>query len=194
VGAYYHDVGKIRSPLLFAENQRGDNEHDDLPPQRSAQAVRRHVTEGLELARRWRLPRAVSEIIRQHHGTRRIAYFWAKHQKAVEAGQAGPIDEGEFRYPGPRPRSREAALVMIADVCEASARGLARPDAAALRELVGQRLTELGDEGQLDDCDLTHRELAQVAEAVAAALAAVYGRSERPAPAGPGPHLQVAGP
>jgi cyclic-di-AMP phosphodiesterase PgpH len=198
VGAYYHDVGKIRNPLLFAENQRGDNEHDELPPQRSAQAVKRHVTEGLELARRWRLPRSVVDLMQQHHGTRRIDYFWAKHQKAVEAGEASPIDESEFRYPGPRPRSREAALVMLADVCEASARGLTRPDAVALQALVDQRLAELVEEGQLEECDLTHREVAVVAEALAAALAEVYGRPERPAPPGtppPRPHVQlVTGP
>jgi hypothetical protein len=172
VGAYYHDVGKTKNPLAFAENQRGVNEHDQLAPALSALVVKRHVADGLEAARRWRLPRPVADLIAQHHGTRRILYFWAKQQKAAEAG--GPAaDESAFRYAGPRPRTREAALVMIADACEASARALAEPTPQALRATVEARLAELVAEGQLEECDLTLRDLAAITGAMAGALEAV---------------------
>jgi len=172
VGAYYHDIGKIKNPLYFAENQRGDNEHDGLAPVMSAMVVKRHVADGLELARRWRLPRPVADLIAQHHGTRLIGYFWAKQQKAAEAG-GPPADEVAFRYAGPRPRTREAALVMIADVCEASARALAAADPAALRATVEARLAELAAEGQLDECDLTLRDLASITEAMVRVLESI---------------------
>jgi hypothetical protein len=137
VCAYYHDLGKVRNPLYFAENQRGgENRHDALAPSMSALIVKRHVTDGLELARRWRLPRVVADAIPQHHGTRLVGYFWAKaQQRAADEGgaRAGAVDEALFRYPGPKPQSREAALVMIADACEASARALEAPTADALR-------------------------------------------------------------
>jgi len=172
VGAYYHDIGKIKNPLYFAENQRGENEHEGLAPAMSALVVKRHVADGLEVARRWRLPRAVADLIAQHHGTRRIAYFWAKQQKAAEAG-GPPADEAAFRYAGPRPRTREAALVMLADACEASARALAAPSPEALRATVEARLAELLAEGQLDECDLTLRDLAAITEAMVRAFEAM---------------------
>jgi len=172
VGAYYHDLGKIKNPLFFAENQRGDNEHDQLAPAMSALVVKRHVADGLELARRWRLPRAVADLIAQHHGTRRIGYFWAKQQKLAEAG-GPPADEAAFRYAGPRPRTREAALVMIADACEASARALPSPTPEVLRATVEARLSEVAGEGQLDECDLTLRDLAAVTDAMVRVLTAI---------------------
>jgi len=201
VGASYHDLGKIKNPLSFAENQRGENEHDGMAPTLSALVVKRHVADGLELARRWRLPRPVVDILAQHHGTRRIAYFWAKQQKLEEAG--GPAaDEASFRYAGPRPGTREAALVMIADVCEASVRALAAPSAAALRATVEARLAELVAERQLDECDLTLRDLAAVTEAMAGALEAIShprpGSADRPSgrkpPEGRPPVQLVASP
>ncbi len=192
VGAYYHDLGKLKNPLAFAENQRGENEHDALAPAMSALIVKRHVADGLELARRWRLPRPVTDLIAQHHGTRRIGYFWAKQQKAAEAGGA-PADEGAFRYAGPRPRTREAALVMLADAAEASVRALPSASPEAVRATVAARLAELSAEGQLDECDLTLRDLATVTEAmVGALLAMAHPRPEagaRPPEGRPAVHL-----
>lgn len=186
VGAYYHDLGKLKSPLFFAENQRGRNEHDELAPSMSALVVKRHVSDGLELARRWHLPRAVADVIAQHHGTRLVGYFWAKQQKLAEAGAAaGPGDEALFRYPGPRPRSREAALVMLADACEATARALEAPSAAALRTVVEKRVGEIVAEGQLDECELTLGDLGAVTSALAHGLQAVY--QARPAAQAPTP-------
>jgi putative nucleotidyltransferase with HDIG domain len=205
VGAYYHDIGKLKNPLFFAENQRGRNEHDDLAPSMSALVVKRHVADGLELARRWHLPRAVADMIPQHHGTRLVGYFWAKQQKLAEAGAAGGSgDEALFRYVGPRPRSREAALVMLADACEATARGLDGPSAEALRGVVERRVAEIAAEGQLDESGLTLGELAAAIQALARELAAVYhartsaelqaGGPAAPPPGDPRPPVQLVRP
>ena len=175
VCAYYHDLGKIRNPSHFAENQRGENRHDALAPSMSALIVKRHVTDGLELARRWHLPRSVRDGIAEHHGTRHVGYFWAKAQRAAEeVGGRASLDESLFRYPGPRPQTREAALVMIADTCEASSRALEAPTSEALRALVHKRINEAFSEGQLDECDLTLRDLNAVAGAMLRALEAIY--------------------
>ena len=201
--AYYHDVGKTRNPLYFGENQRGENRHDQLAPSMSALIVKRHVADGVELARRWKLPEPVVEAVEQHHGTRFVSYFWAKARKAAEEGRgpwesAAAVDESLFRYPGPRPRSREAALVMMADVVEASSRGLAEPTPERLGQLVLKRVDELIADGQLDDCPLTLRELREAGQAMALALEAVYrtradeGRPAQPQePDRPGLHLVV---
>jgi hypothetical protein len=185
VAAYYHDIGKIRNPLFFTENQRGRSEHERLAPAMSALVVKRHVTDGLELARRWRLPRAVADIIPQHHGTRLVGYFWALQQKQVGVGQAvGGADEAVFRYPGPRPRSREAALVMLADVCEATARSLEAPTPLVLRTMVDSRVSELVAEGQLDESELTLGDLAAAADSLTGGLVAMYrARAESAGPA-----------
>jgi putative nucleotidyltransferase with HDIG domain len=173
VCAYYHDLGKIRNPLYFAENQRGENRHDELAPSMSALIIKRHVTDGLELARHWRLPKAVAETIPQHHGTRLVGYFWMKAQKSGDERQAPP-EEAMFRYPGPKPQSKEAALVMIADACEASARALEEPGEESLRALVSKRINEIFSEGQLDECELTLRDLNAIAAAMVSALEAIY--------------------
>ena len=179
VCAYYHDLGKIRNPGYFAENQRGENRHEQLAASMSALIVKRHVTDGLELARHWGLPRAVADVIPQHHGTRLVSFFWAKAQQRRAEGQTegdpgGALDEALFRYPGPKPQTRETALVMIADACEASARSLPEPTAERLRALVHRRINEIFSEGQLDDCDLTLRDLNAIAAAIVVGLAAVY--------------------
>jgi putative nucleotidyltransferase with HDIG domain len=176
VCAYYHDLGKIRNPLYFAENQRGENRHDALAPSMSALIVKRHVTDGLELARHWRLPRPVQDAIPQHHGTRLVGYFWAKAQKLAGegGGRAVAVDEALFRYPGPKPQSREAALVMIGDACEASSRAIVDPTGDAIRGLVAKRINEIFSEGQLDDCELTLRDLNAIAAAMVRALEAIY--------------------
>ncbi len=182
VCAYYHDLGKIRNPLFFAENQRGENRHDELAASMSALIVKRHVTDGLELARQWRLPKVVADAIPQHHGTRLVGYFWAKAQRAPEeasraAGdrpRSSAIDEALFRYPGPKPQTREAALVMIADACEASSRALDDRTGEALAALVSKRINDIFSDGQLDECELTLRDLNAIAAAMVRALEAIY--------------------
>ncbi|ABS26913.1 metal dependent phosphohydrolase [Anaeromyxobacter sp. Fw109-5] len=174
VCAYYHDLGKIRNPAFFAENQRGENRHDTLAPSMSALIIKRHVTDGLELARQWRLPKVVADAIPQHQGTRLVGYFWARAQKQAAEGRGAPPDEALFRYAGPKPQSRETALVMIADSCEASSRALADPTEEALRALVSRRVNEIFSEGQLDECELTLRDLNAIAGAMVSALEAIY--------------------
>jgi putative nucleotidyltransferase with HDIG domain len=190
VGAYYHDLGKLRTPLLFAENQRERNEHDDLTPPMSAVAVKRHVGDGLEAARSWGVPAEIRAFIEQHHGTRLIGYFWARQRQLAEAG--GPAaEEAIFRYPGPRPGTREVALVMLADACEASAQQAERLSAEGVRALVDQRFAEVISEGQLEECELTQRDLALAAEAMTRALRLhLQVRPERP----PRPPPEAAGP
>jgi putative nucleotidyltransferase with HDIG domain len=171
VGAQFHDLGKGKDPASFIENTRGENRLVDLPPQEGAARVRRHVDEGVALARRWKLPRAVVEIVAQHHGTRLVSFFWSKDRRPAEGeGDLPPA----FRYPGPRPQTREAALVMIADACEASSRDLPDPTPEKLLHLVRRRIAEIVDEGQLDESDLTIGDLDAVARAMASELDQVY--------------------
>jgi hypothetical protein len=171
VSAYYHDIGKIRNPLYFSENQRGESQHAGLAPSMSALIVKRHVTDGLELARQWKLPREIADAIAQHHGTRLVGSFWARAHGGIAEAARPALDESLFRYPGPKPASREVAIVLLADVCEASAREVDRGDEAALGSLVRRRIQEASEEGQLEACDLTQRDLGTIADAMTRVLA-----------------------
>ena len=173
--AYYHDIGKGRNPLYFGENQRGENRHDALAPAMSAVIIKRHVTEGMEMARQYKLPKLVADAIPQHHGTRLVEYF---HQKALKEQQGkenpSPIDEALYRYPGPKPQFPEAALVMLADAVEASSKSLADPSAENLKAAVDEWINQIFSEGQLDECDLTLRELNLIAGAFVRTLDGIY--------------------
>jgi len=174
VGAYYHDIGKGRSPLYFGENQKGDTRHEKLTPQMSALAIKRHVQDGIELAKTAKLPKPVIDFIPQHHGTRLVGYFFHKaREEAQQKGQPGPA-ETDFRYAGPKPQSREAALVMIADMVVATARNLSEPTNEALRQVVERALQAAAADGQLVECDLTLRDLDLVAQSFAATLERIY--------------------
>ena len=158
VGAYYHDVGKIARPYFFVENQaQGMNPHDRLDPRTSAEVIISHVKDGLELSRRYRLPRRIRAFIHEHHGTSRASFLYSK---AVQlAGDDTLVDESEFRYPGLRPQSNETALVMLADGCEAAVRAIHPTSAEEVAEIVGRIIAERVDDGQLSECDLTLRDL-----------------------------------
>ncbi len=162
VGAYYHDVGKLRDPMFFAENQKGENPHDGLDARESARIITEHVSCGLELARKYKLPREVQAIIAQHHGTTQVAYFY---HKALEAGLEPKASQ--FRYPGVRPQTREAAIVMLADCVEAAVRSMGDVDMPQVREMIGRLVRERYDEGQLDEAPLSRRDLNRVAQAFA---------------------------
>jgi putative nucleotidyltransferase with HDIG domain len=197
VGAHFHDLGKGADPSSFIENTRGENRLSDVPPQEGAVRVRRHVERGVVAARRWKLPRTVVDIVQQHHGTRLVSFFWSKDRRPSE----GEVDLAPaFRYPGPRPQTREAALVMIADACEASSREAPDPTPEKLLHLVRRRISEIVDEGQLDESELTIGDLDAIARAMAAALDAVYrarsAGSTSPPPAEPdrGQPLQLVRP
>jgi putative nucleotidyltransferase with HDIG domain len=187
--AYYHDIGKGRNPLYFGENQKGENRHDALAPAMSAVIIKRHVTEGIEMAKQYKLPKLVADAIPQHHGTRLVGYF---HQKAIKEQEGKdnpqPIDESIYRYPGPKPQFREAALVMIADAVEAISRTLPEPTSANLRALVHTWINLIFAEGQLDECDLTLRDLNLVAESFIHTLEGIYhARPDYPSGAVKGP-------
>jgi putative nucleotidyltransferase with HDIG domain len=163
VGAYYHDIGKITAPQYFVENQRGSaNPHDSLDPLESSRRIVRHVQRGLELARQHRLPQAIADLIPQHHGTRLVSYF---HDKARAGAAGAAVAESEFRYPGPKPRSKEAAILMLADAVEAASRTLRNPTSDKLRSTIHALFTAIVADGQLDQCDLTLRDLDRMAEA-----------------------------
>jgi hypothetical protein len=173
--AYYHDIGKGRNPLYFGENQKGDNRHDQLAPAMSAVIIKRHVTEGLEMARQYRLPKRVADAIPQHHGTRLVGFFFHKAVKEQEGKEnPQPIDESIYRYPGPKPQFREAALVMIADAVEASCRSMPEPTTQKLQAQVQKMINLIFAEGQLDECDLTLKDLNLIAQSFLHTLEGIY--------------------
>ena len=155
VSAYYHDIGKVKMPDYFIENQSsGASRHERLTPHMSSMVLISHVKEGVDLAKQYKLPETVTDIIEQHHGTSLITYFY---QKAKEKNEELPEDE--YRYPGPRPQSKVAALVMMADAVEAASRVLADPIPARISGLVNKIINHIFLEGQLDQCDLTLKEI-----------------------------------
>ncbi len=173
--AYYHDIGKGRNPLYFGENQKGENRHDAMAPAMSAVIIKRHVTEGLEMARQYKLPKLVADAIPQHHGTLLVGYFYHKALKEQEGKEnAQPIDDAIYRYPGPKPQFREAALVMIADAVEAASRAMPEPTSAKLQGLVQKLINLIFSEGQLDECDLTLKDLNLIAQSFVRTLEGIY--------------------
>jgi putative nucleotidyltransferase with HDIG domain len=173
VAAYYHDVGKLANPLAFIENQAGgENIHDQLDPEVSAGILKQHVADGIDLAYKARLPKALIAFIPQHHGTALMSYFWARAKEL--AGPDGTADERKFRHAGPKPQSREAALLMLADGVEASVRSLASRDEPAIRVMVTRIIEERTSDGQFDECDLTLRDLELIREAFVGQLLGMY--------------------
>ncbi len=183
-GAYYHDIGKVQRPEYFIENNinRDVSPHDSLAPEASAKIIHGHVLDGVEMARRRRLPALVGDFIAQHHGTRLVEFFY---HKALERG---PADAEAYRYPGPRPQEKEHAIVMLADSCEALVRATQPETHEEIDELVNGIFAERLSEGQLDECDITMKELQEVAASFRSTLRAVYHpRIEYPdAPDAPG--------
>lgn len=172
IGALYHDIGKVAAPEYFVENQQGENPHDRIRPSQSARIITSHVTYGMKLAREINLPEKIADFIPQHHGTRTLHFFLRKAQSLAKPGEV--VEEKDFRYPGPKPQFKEAAIMMIADSCEAAARSLARPDPENIRAIVVKIVDAIVTDGQLDECDLTLRELTTIREAVISALTAIY--------------------
>jgi putative nucleotidyltransferase with HDIG domain len=179
VGAYFHDIGKLTKAKYFAENiQSADSPHDELTPSMSALVVMGHVKEGLSLAMLHKLPGAVMNIVEQHHGTGLAAYF---HHKAGQQAQAeskdsgshakpSTVDESQYRYPGPRPLSRESAIIMLADSVEAASRSLEKLTPNHITELVDRLVDSRIEDGQLDECEMQLAELAQVKKAFVSCL------------------------
>ncbi len=181
VGALYHDLGKMRAPLYFIENQRdGHNPHDDIGPVQSARIIVKHVPDGLEIGRTARLPAAVLRFVASHHGTTRIEYFY-RQACAMREDTDLPVDEGLYRYPGPRPRSREEAILMLADSTEAASRSLNDVNEKTLTKLIDKLVGDRVRDGQLDDCSLTFRDLKTIRETLLTSLLAInHGRVAYP--------------
>ncbi len=179
VGSYYHDIGKTTKPDYFVENQiGGENKHDRISPRLSALVLIAHVREGLEMARRERLPAEILDAIREHHGTTLMAFFF---DKAKQQSEGAPVQEEEFRYPGPRPRSKECGIIMLADVSEAATRALVEPTPGRIRQRILEVTNAKFMEGQLDDCDLSFRELRLIQESFVPILtSALHSRIRYP--------------
>lgn len=172
VTAYYHDIGKIKMPEYFVENQTSTaSKHDKLTPHMSSMILISHVKEGVELAKQYKLPRLVADIIQQHHGTSLITYFY---QKAIE--QASDVSHENYRYPGPKPQTRVAALVMMADAVEAASRALTDPTPARISALVDRIINNIFLDGQIDECELTLKDISEIKKRFTYILTSIFHR------------------
>ncbi len=182
VSAYYHDIGKLKKPLYFIENAGGrENKHDHLTPTMSSLILASHVKDGVEMARENHLGERIIHIIQQHHGTSLITYFYQK-AKEKENPQMDSIDERDFRYPGPKPQTKEAGIVMLADAVEAATRTLSDPTPSRIRGVVQDKIQQIFLDGQLEDCELTLKDLQKIEESFNPILNAFFHkRIEYPA-------------
>jgi putative nucleotidyltransferase with HDIG domain len=171
--AYYHDIGKINKPEYFIENQVGskDNPHEKISPRMSALIISSHVKQGVELARKYKLPQVIMDIIREHHGTTLISFFY---EKAKAADEEKKLMRDDFCYPGPKPGSKENALIMLADSVEAASRSLSEPTTSRLRGLVNKIIDGKIADGQLDNCDLTFIDLAKIKDSFIPVLTGMF--------------------
>jgi putative nucleotidyltransferase with HDIG domain len=186
VGAYYHDVGKLYHPNYFIENQISRmNPHATLTPALSARIIKRHVKDGVELGREWNLPGEVLDMIAEHHGTTRIEYFYRKALEEALANGTTTVNESDFRYTGPCPKSKEAGILMLADSIEATVKSLEKPTPKRIEDIVDGTIRTKLEDGQFDQCELTMREIHETGEAIREAIIGFIGpRIEYPAASG----------
>lgn len=186
VAAYYHDIGKMRKPLYFIENQANrENRHEKLAPSMSSLILISHVKDGVELAKEHKLGKEIIDIIKQHHGTSLITFFYekAKEQGEKREGKSPQVKEEDFRYPGPKPQTKEAGLIMLADVVEAASRTLMDPTAARIQGMVQKIINKVFSDGQLDECELTLKDLHEIAKSFNKTLSGIFHhRVEYPEP------------
>jgi cyclic-di-AMP phosphodiesterase PgpH len=194
VGALYHDIGKMNKPEYFIENQAGGvNKHDKLSPAMSLLVIVGHVKDGIELAREYGLPRSLQHFIESHHGTTLVEYFYHAARSQAEARSAEradrtTVEEVEFRYPGPKPQTKEAAILMLSDAVESATRAMADPNPARIENIVREMAHKRLMDNQFDQCDLTFRELALIEDAIISRLCAIHhGRISYPKGAKPVP-------
>ena len=170
-GAYYHDIGKLKRPTYFKENQMGDNPHERTDPYISAAILTSHVKDGVLLAQKMHLPLEIQSIIQQHHGDTAVMFFY---HKALQMSNGSPVDIREFRYDGPRPKTREAAIVMLADTIEAAVRSMKDPTPRAIDQFIERLVRGKLEDGQLSDSPLTLRDIDQICEAFSTILRGVF--------------------
>lgn len=172
IGAYYHDIGKLQKPEYFSENQEKESKHDHLAPTMSKLVIMNHVKEGAELAKKYKLNPAIVDFIQQHHGNSLVYYFYRRALESLEDDN-GVKEEG-FRYPGPKPSSKETAIVLLADSVEAATRALKEPSPAKITELVHKVINNKFIDGQLDECDLTLKDLEKISAVFIRILGGIY--------------------
>jgi putative nucleotidyltransferase with HDIG domain len=161
VGAYYHDLGKMERPEYYIENQfMGENKHDTLTPVMSAKIIRKHVDDGLKLANEYGLPNIVSDFIPMHHGTSRVEYFYRMARE--QATDPDKVDDSAFRYPGPKPNTKETGILMICEAVEAAVRSIKDRDILKIEAMVNKVIKARVDDGQLDECPLTLDDLTRI--------------------------------
>jgi len=184
VGAYYHDVGKINKPSYFIENEMGStSRHKELSPAMSQLVIVGHVKDGIEMAREYKLPAVLHQFIETHHGTTLVEYFYNEAKKKLDEKSWQTLSESEFRYAGPKPRTKEAAIVMLADSVEGAVRSLPEVTPNKIEAVVHNMAMKRLQDGQFDECDLSLRELSQIEESISKTLAAHYhGRITYPHP------------
>jgi putative nucleotidyltransferase with HDIG domain len=183
VGAYFHDIGKMLKPGYFAENQgQGDNRHQSLVPAMSTLVIIAHVKDGADLARQNKIPAPIIDFIQQHHGTTLVEYFYRQASERKEADpNGGTVDESSFRYPGPKPQTKEAGILMLADAVESASRTLVEPTPARIESLVEDISRKRLLDGQFDECGLTLEEVRKIGDSLVKSLTAVYhGRVKYP--------------
>ncbi len=196
VGAYYHDIGKLKRPLFFIENQNcGQNIHDNIKPHLSARAIMSHTKDGYEIGLENQLPQEILDVIIQHHGTNLITYFFSKALNAANAETKDEHVEEEYRYAGPRPQNREAAIILLADAIEAASRTLTKPSVSNIDTLVKRIKNERFNDGQFDDCNITLKDLEKISATFVKIIAGMYhSRIEYPAEEKAKKHLQHPAP
>ena len=175
VGAYYHDIGKINKPGYFVENEMGSaSRHKDLSPTMSQLIIIGHVKDGIEMAKEYSLPAVLRQFIETHHGTTLIEYFYNEAKKKHSNKEGAGPSESEFRYTGPKPRTKEAAIVMLTDSVEGAVRSLTEITLTKIETVVHNMAMKRLQDGQFDECDLSLRELSRIEAAISKALAAHY--------------------
>jgi hypothetical protein len=182
VGAYFHDIGKMLKPGYFIENQSPDedNRHESLVPAMSTLVIIAHIKDGSDLARQHHLPQPIIDMIAQHHGTTLVEYFFDRAQQQSDPNN-GEVDESNFRYPGPKPQTKEAAVLMLADAVESASRTLVDPAPARIESLVREIAERRLDDGQFDESGLTLRELRAIERSLVMSLTSIYhGRIKYP--------------
>ena len=172
MGAYFHDVGKMKRPLFFIENQMSkDNPHDKIAPTLSHLIITSHVRDGLEMQEAYRLPKPIRDICEQHHGTTVLMYFY---NKALELDKSGSVSMDDFRYAGPKPQTKEAAIIMLCDAVEAAVRAMNRPTPNRIESVIHKIVKDRLNDGQLDECNLTLKDIDKAGDAFLRTLNGIY--------------------
>ena len=177
VSAYFHDIGKMKKPLYFVENQTpGENRHDKLSTSMSALIIRSHVKDGIDLAKKHKLPQVIEDMIPQHHGTSLIEFFYDKACKDIEeaGGDPAEVDKSLYSYPGPKPQTKEAGILMLADGIEAATRTLSEPSLDRIQGLVQKMINKVFSSGELNECELTLTDLHKIAKCFTRVLNGIY--------------------